>query len=169
MKFRIIAIPTSVAQSVRKTGTSPGYGHPTSSGIAQGYGPCRHCLRTFKVGQERRILFTLDPFEGLEQLPLPGPVFIHEQDCERFPELGGFPDGLRAHPLTLNAYGRGRRLRAQEYVTDGDIEPLIARLFERREVDYIHVRDTNAGCYDLRVERVTLENRSDNSSLTSNP
>lgn len=121
--------------------------------MAQGHGPCRHCLRTFRIGEERRVLFTLDPFYGLEALPLPGPVFIHEEACERYLEDGGFPCELTAHRLTLNAYGRGRRLRAQEYVTGGDVETALAVLLARTDVDYVHVHDTSAGCFDLRIER----------------
>jgi hypothetical protein len=156
MRFRTIAIATALAEKVRSTLRSPGYGHPAHAETATGYGPCRHCLRTFRVGEERRILFTLDPFFGVEKLPLPGPVFIHQEACERHPEDGGFPDDLRAHPLTLNGYARGRKLLAQEYVTDGEVETAIERLLARPEIDYLHVRDTEAGCYDLRVERAAV-------------
>lgn len=155
MPFRTIAIPTSIADSVRSTLLSPGYGHPAHAEVAGGYGPCRHCLRTFRVGAERRILFTLDPFAGVEALPLPGPVFIHEEGCDRYPEDGGFPGDLRPHALTLNAYARGRKLQTQEYVEDGNVEAAIERLLARPEIDYLHVRDTEAGCYDLRIERAS--------------
>jgi len=64
--FRYVALTTEVADAVRATLTSPRYGHPAHVEVAKGHGPCRHCLRTFDVGQERRILFTLDPFDGLE-------------------------------------------------------------------------------------------------------
>jgi hypothetical protein len=152
-RYRIIAIPSKVADVVRSTRTSPGYGHPAHAEVASGHGPCRHCLRTFTVGQERRLLFTYDPFAGTESLPLPGPVFIHEAACERYSDGDGFPSDLRSHALTFNAYGQGRRLRAQEYVVDGAVEPLIECLFDRTDVDYIHVRDTCAGCFDFRIER----------------
>lgn len=153
LPFRTIAIPTSFAESVRTTLKAPRYGHPAHTETAAGYGPCRHCLQTFRVGVERRILFTYDAFHGLEPLPLPGPVFVHADACERYPEDGGFPEGLRTHALTLNGYARGRRLAAQEYVSDGQVEEAVGRVFARPEVDYIHVRDTEAGCYDLRIER----------------
>jgi hypothetical protein len=151
--YRIVAIPSEIADVVRSTRTSPGYGHPAHAEVAGGHGPCRQCLRTFAIGQERRILFTYDPFAGTESLPLPGPVFIHEAPCERYAEDAGFPDALRPHALTFNAYEQGRRLRAQEYVTDGRVEPVIERLFARSDVDYIHVRDTRAGCFDFAIER----------------
>ena len=34
---------------------------------------------------------------------------------------------------------------------DGAVEPVIARLLAGREVDYIHVRDTEAGCFDFSI------------------
>ena len=36
---------------------------------------------------------------------------------------------------------------------DGEVEAVLQSLLERPDVDYIHVRDTAAGCYDFRVER----------------
>jgi Protein of unknown function (DUF1203) len=151
--FRVVAMLDGIADSVRADMVAPVYGHPAHVEVARGYGPCRLCLRTFTVGVDRRILFTYDSFQDKEALPLPGPVFIHEVPCERYPEDGGFPEDMRAHALTLNAYGRGRRLIAQEYVTDGRVEAAIEHLFARAEVDYIHVRDTSAGCFDFSIER----------------
>ena len=151
--YRFVAITESTAERVRATRKSPGYGHPVHAEIATGYGPCRLCLRDFAVGVDRRLLFTFDPFHGLEPFPLPGPVFIHETECDRHPEYGEFPGDLLAHDLTLAAYGRGRRLRGEERVHGNEIEPALVRLLGRKDVDYLHVRDTQAGCYDLRVER----------------
>jgi hypothetical protein len=150
---RIVAIPQKVADLVRSTRRSPGYGHPVHAEVATGHGPCRLCLRTFEVGADRRLLFTYDPFHGRETLPLPGPVFIHEDECARHPEDGGFPEDLRRHPLTLDAYANGGRIEAREQATDGRLDPVVENLFARPEVAYIHVRDTEAGCFDFRIER----------------
>ena len=152
-RYRTIAIPTETAAAVRVSLRAPRYGHPADVEVATGYGPCRHCLRTFRVGEERRILFTYDPFDGLERFPLPGPIFIHEAECARYPEDGGFPQELTAHPLTVSGYGRGRVLRDQAHVEGTGVEAEIDRMLTRAGVDYLHVRDTSAGCYDLRIER----------------
>jgi len=162
--YRVVAVGDRIANAVRKTLRSPGYGHPAHAEVATGYGPCRQCLKTFIVGSERRILFTYDSFYGKEKLPLPGPVFIHEHDCERYPEDGGFPVDMLSRRLTLNAYARGRRLLAQRYVSNGVVEPELARLLEDGEVAYIHVRDTDAGCYDFCIERTSDEERLDESN-----
>lgn len=153
MPYRVVAISESLAEKVRSTRRSPGYGHPVHAEVATGYGPCRLCLRDFQVGLERRLLFTLDPFHGVEDFPLPGPVFIHENECDRHPESGGFPADLLSHDLTFAAYARGRVLRSEKRVAGPEVEGAIERLLDRGDVDYLHVRDTAAGCYDLRIER----------------
>jgi hypothetical protein len=151
--YRVIAIATEIADAARDTGRSPRYGHPTHVEVATGYGPCRHCLRHFRVGEERRVLFTYDPFTGTESLPLPGPVFVHAERCARYAEDAGFPRELSAHPLTLTGYGRGRLLRADAYAVGDEVVPALERLLARDDVDYVHVRDTSAGCFDLAVVR----------------
>jgi Protein of unknown function (DUF1203) len=150
--IRVVAIPTEVAESVRVTMKDPWYGFPAYTSVAEGGAPCRHCLRMIAAG-ERQTLFTHDAFDGVEKLPLPGPVYVHAQACERYPEDGGFPAELRVSPRTLNAYGRGRRLATQEYVEGGNVDETIERLLGRGDVDYIHVQSTTAGCYTFRIER----------------
>ena len=151
--IRVVAIATKVAERVRRDRKAPGYGHPAHLEVATGYGPCRHCLRPFKIGAEQRILFTLDPFHGIESLPMPGPVFIHAEPCERYGEDAGLPKNWGAHSTTLVAFARGRRQIAEEHVEAAVVESAIERLLARTDVDYIHVRDKEAGCYDFRVER----------------
>ena len=75
--FRFQGIPDAVADEVRTTLRAPHYGHPAHRELAQGYGPCRLCLRTFALGKDERILFTYQPFREPGSLPAPGPVFIH--------------------------------------------------------------------------------------------
>jgi hypothetical protein len=151
--IRVVAIATKVAELVRREMKSPGYGHEAHREVATGYGPCRHCLRPFNIGAEHRILFTLDPFYGIESVPLPGPVFIHAEPCERYPEDAGLPKSWGAQSVTLIAFARGRRQIAEEHIEAAAVEPAIERLLGRADVDYIHVRDKEAGCYDFRVER----------------
>jgi hypothetical protein len=154
MSYRIVPIPDTVAQEVRQTRSSPGYKHPVHGAVATGYGPCRSCLKPFEKGVERRLLFTYDAFAGREELPLPGPVFVHEEACTPYAESDRFPEELRFIPMTLNAYGRGRQLREVAYVEPhGDVEAAIAGLLARDDVDYIHVRNTEAGCYMFTIER----------------
>jgi Protein of unknown function (DUF1203) len=151
--MRVVAIPTEVANSVRETMRAPKYGFPAHAELATDDAPCRHCLGTFAPGTDRRILFTYDRFAGVESLAQPGPVYIHADGCTRYREDAGFPPELRSSPRTLEAYAHGRRLVAQEYVTDGQFELAIERLLGRQNVDYIQVNSTTAGCFTFRIER----------------
>jgi hypothetical protein len=153
MSFRIVPIDHAVAAAVRRTGKAPGYGHPAYRDTATGYGPCRSCLQLLEIGAEARILFTYDPFSDLERLPLPGPIYVHERDCAPYQSVVAFPEALRSIPITLNAYAVGRHLRQVLHVEPGgDHESVIRRLFDRDDVDYLHARNTEAGCYLFRVE-----------------
>ena len=149
---RILAIETEIAQQVRATLKAPLYGFPAHLEVAEDAAPCRHCLRTI-APKERRILFTYDRFTGKESLPQPGPVYIHADGCPRYPESAGFPGELRGSPRTVEAYALGRRLKGQEYVSDGRFEPIIEKLFADRDVDYLQINSTTAGCFTFRIER----------------
>jgi len=150
--LRMIAIPMKVAELVRTTMKSPGFGHPAHKEIAGGYGPCRLCLHTFRIGHEERLLFTYDPFHELVPYPLPGPIFIHAEGCTRYELDNTFPGDLRAHALTLIGYGNNRTVLMKEYVEGGRTEEVAKSLLENPAVRYLHVRDTEAGCYDFRIE-----------------
>jgi len=153
LPIRIVAIPTDVAKAVRATLRAPVYGFPAHAEVATDAAPCRHCLRAFIAGEDRRILFTYDRFAGVESLPQPGPIYVHAEACERYAEQNGFPEELRGSPRTVEAYGRGRRLLAQEHVSNGIFEPVIEKLFASPEVDYLQVNSTRAGCFTFRIER----------------
>lgn len=152
-QFVVMAIPTKVAALVRETNRAPGYGHPAHTELATGYGPCRHCLRTFRVGQETRTLFTYDPFHGLERIPLPGPIFIHADECTRFAPDAGYPPDMLEHAAVMNAYREGQELVDRRVVEPGSHVEVVRDLLAKREVDYIEVRDLEAGCFDFRIER----------------
>jgi len=151
--IRIVAIPTETAEEVRRTLEAPVYGFPAHAELAKDDAPCRHCLRTIKAGKDRRILFIYDRFLGVESLPQPGPVYVHENACPRYSEIAGFPEELRGSPRTVEAFARGRRLLVQEHVADGKFEPVIEQLFAHRDVDYLQVSSTTAGCFTFRIER----------------
>ena len=150
--MKIVAMPTEVANEVRSTLKAPKYGFPAHVETATDAAPCRHCLRTFAPGKDRRILFTYDRFAGVESFPQPGPVYIHADNCERY-DSAEFPEELRNSPRTLEAYAQGRELVGTEYVADGKYEDAIEKLFAHREAAYIQVNSTTAGCFTFRIER----------------
>jgi len=154
--MKVVALPTEVANEVRSTLKAPKYGFPAHVETATDAAPCRHCLKTFVAGEDRRILFTHDRFAGVESLPQPGPIYIHADECERY-DGAEFPEELRNSPRTLEAYAHGRKLIASEYIADGKYEDAIARLFGNPEAAYIQVSSTTAGCFTFRIERADAQ------------
>ena len=65
----------------------------------------------------------------------------------------GVPVGDRDLPLTFEGYGRERWIVARERVADGEVEPALQRLLANADVEYVHVRNTEAGCFIALVER----------------
>lgn len=150
-RFAVEALPQKVAAYVRENGRDPIWGHSSVTEPATGFGPCRLCLRTFRE-DERRILFTYDSYASVAEFPQPGPVYVHEHDCARY-DGAGFPPDLRALKLTFEGIAAGPRVIALER-TDGDgVEDAIERLLQDRDVDFVNVRNTEAGCFVARVDR----------------
>lgn len=152
--FQLRPIPDRIARQVRERLKSPQYGHPAHVEVATGYGPCRSCLRTFVQGEEKRILFTYNPFDGLSSYPSPGPIFIHEQPCVPFSSGAEFDPALRKIPLVLEGFGQNRSLIAEERFSDGNFEDRVENLFRNPQVHYIHLRNGEAGCFIARIEPV---------------
>ena len=153
-RYHVIAMDEDVAAGVRATRSAPDYGHPAHAEIAADPAPCRVCLDGFSPGAERRLLFTYDPFRDTVDLPLPGPVFIHEDGCARYDAAAGFPPALRDRRLTFNAYGADRTLVARERTeAAAEVDAAIERLLDEPAVEYVHVRSTNAGCFLCRLDR----------------
>jgi Protein of unknown function (DUF1203) len=148
--FRVMAIPTDVTEAVRSSGKTPRYG-PAHKEFAAGRAPCRHCLKLIASDQEL-LLFTFDPFCEHLVPPLPGPVYIHAEACTRA-QTPAIPEEYRGRPLTLLAYGEDRKLISEIRVTDGEEEKVGAEMLANSEVNYVHVRSTEAGCFLFRLER----------------
>ena len=152
MKFRILPVRSEIADAVRGTLHSPQYGHPAFVETATGYGPCRVCLRTFAEGSDQRILFTYNAFEGLLDVPLPGPVFIHREDC--LPYSGnGFPDELLGIPILFEAYGSDGTVISTVKMDGETADDQLDAILSRSETHFVNIRNAEAGCHIARAVR----------------
>jgi hypothetical protein len=152
MEYFVRGVPQHIADEVRRTHRSPGYGHPAHAELAGGTGPCRCCLRPFVPGVDRRLLFTYRPPGRDETLTAPGPVFIHEDHCEAW-SGEAFPKALRMLPLALEARAARGRVTALSTPTGDCIDTHIQDLFGRAGAQWLHVRHAEAGCFIATVEK----------------
>jgi hypothetical protein len=152
MQFIVRGVPQEIADEVRRTRLSPGYGHPAHLEVAGGTGPCRCCLKPFIPGRDQRLLFTYRPRAGDGSLMAPGPVFIHADHCVAY-DAPGFPNLLRSLPLAFEARTSGGRVTEISARDDAPAEAQIKVLFDDYFAGWLHVRHAEAGCFIARIDR----------------
>lgn len=150
--FQVTAIPDEIARQVRETGVSSWAKLPASASIAKGYGPCRSCLKVFEVDKDERIFFTYNPFEGRAELPLPGPIFIHQEECDPY-RAEVFPPDLRSLPMLFEAFSEEGEMVKRAAVEKDKIEEQIDGLFSIPATAYIYIRNAEAGCFMAFIDR----------------
>ena len=141
--IRVIALPTETAKQVLATMKSPGYGHPAHTAEATGHGPCRHCLRPFRVGEEKRTLFTYNPFHKLAPIPLlPARCSSTPTVCERFNEGERLSSGLLPYPVVLDGYdGEQPRRGTDSRSQTADWKPPSTTCWPTTQFGIVMVRD----------------------------
>ena len=161
MSFRVLPLPADIADQARRTGRAPGYGHPVHVGVAKadGYGPCRCCLRRTREG-ERRILFTYNPYPGPGEVPVAGPVFIHEERCAPYAQAG-FPEELRGLPMVLEGHLRDGAGVVRRRLGGAPVEDRIEELLQDPRIAFLSIRNAEAGCFMARVVRGDAEAAAD--------
>jgi hypothetical protein len=153
MNFRVIPISAEIADETRETLRSPQYKSLKAEvSIATGYGPCRSCLKVFIQGADERIYLTYNSFEGRSDLPDPGPIFIHKDECESF-KNERFPPDLIDLPLLFEGFGENSELIRRERADVQGLEDQIENIFGLSNVKFINIRNAEAGCFVGRIER----------------
>ncbi len=153
MNYKVNAIPERISNEARASMTSPQYKSLKASvDIATGYGPCRSCLEVFRQGEDERLYITYNPFEGLADLPDPGPIFIHKHECVRFSGIG-FPPDLLGLPLLLEGFGEDSKLLSRQKMEISNVSAQIENIYEDEVVRFINLRNAEAGCFVARIER----------------
>lgn len=157
-RFRIVPMSKAYAAEIRNKRVDD-YNHEVIEQVATGHGPCRVSLKPFRVGVDRRLLFTHSPFEIDNAFNQPGPVFIHANEVEEYKDVHRFPPEIKNDKehfhLTLIGYNEKQMMVFTQLVGDDDVDELIEEIFdEHSKVAYLHVRSAEACCYICKVERV---------------
>ncbi|UII34657.1 DUF1203 domain-containing protein [Fulvivirga ulvae] len=156
--FKIVPLDKTFVDKLKRERTDA-FGIEVTEEIAAGTGPCRLSLKPFKPGVDRRLLFLHSPFEQNNAFNQSGPVFVNAADVEPYADVHKFPKEIKADPvnfpLTLIGYNTAQRMVLTKLVGTNDVDVLISEIFESTlDVEYLHVRNAEAGCYICKVERV---------------
>lgn len=158
--FRIVPLSGEYAHRIREE-MKDDFGHEVVEQLATGYGPCRVSLKPFRPGIDKRFLFSHSPFKIDNAFNQPGPVFIHADDVDEYSEVDRFPRQLKADkknfPLTLIGYNHHQQMTYSRMVGDDDVDELIECIFKKHEdVEYLHARNAEAGCFICKIERLPV-------------
>ena len=148
--FRIIPLPTEVAETARRAAATGRTDHRIKVADSPNAFPCRHCLRWAKPG-ESLVLFPYQSIPTEQPYGESGPIFVHQEPCERYPELETYPAAFRRGRV-IRGYNANHEIIAAE-VADDDPEPVLEAMLANPEISCVQVRSMTHGCYTMKVER----------------
>ena len=155
--FKIVPLSLETADKV-KAKNKDAFGNEVIEQLAKGHGPCRVSLKPFTIGVDIRLLFSHSPFEIKNAFDQPGPIFINKEDVTPYSDIHRFPPEIKADkinfPLTLIGYSKQQQMVFTKLVADADVDELITAIFQQYDnIEYLHARNAEAGCYICKIER----------------
>jgi hypothetical protein len=131
------------------------HGNAWSPYPAEGWEPLRCCLRLAEP-DEQVVLISYAPFTTTSAWTEVGPVYVHAEACDGYPDGSDLPAQLRTGPRVLRGYDRVRALLYDQVrvVEEGeDLAPVLDKLFVDDEVQTVHVRALSTQCFTYAVTR----------------
>ncbi|MBG1231341.1 DUF1203 domain-containing protein [Aestuariivirga litoralis] len=149
------AMPAEDAAHIWSGGTDA-YGLAPEHRISDGQGtPCRHCLKDVAAG-EAYLILAYRPFPALQPYAETGPIFLHATPCHRADDAASTPPMLQKRKAHLiKGYSADDRIvyGTGQIVPPASLEEEAARVLERPDVAYVHVRSSVNNCYTCRIDR----------------
>jgi Protein of unknown function (DUF1203) len=150
--FRIIPLSTDVADAARRAAKAGRPDHAMVIADSPHGFPCRHCLRWAEPG-ERLVLFPFAAIAPGRPYSESGPIFVHEDRCERYPATHEYPAEFR-QGRAVRAYNADHNMIGAQLVSGEDPEAVIERFLGKPETAFVHVRSASHGCYTMQIERL---------------
>ena len=82
-----------------------------------------------------------------------GPIFVHEQPCERYAATAEYPSDFRSGRV-FRAYNSKYDMIDAKPVNGGEPEAVIATLLQNPHAAFVDARSADRGCYTFRIERI---------------
>lgn len=113
--------------------------------------PCRRCLRDAQVG-EVLLLLSYDPWTVDSPYRQPGPVFVHERDCE--PWAGdALPEQQTSRLLSVRVIDHHGMQVAGDVVPGTHLRARLEQAFSNDDTAFVHLHNAGPGCFAARVDR----------------
>ena len=154
-EIRFTSLPTDQAKAYR-AGAPDANGHEPEIHVSNGDGvPCRHCQGDVAEGG-RYLILAYRPFPRPQPYAEIGPIFLHADPCERYPETDQVPAMFLAREsYLLKGYGRDDRIvyGTGQIVESAEAAEAASRILDRDDVAYVHVRSALNNCFACRIDR----------------
>src|SRR5213592_3335231 len=149
--FRIIPLPTEIAEAARRAINAGVADHSLLTADSPRSGPCRHCLRWAQPG-ERVILFPYSAIPSGHPYSETGPIFVHAEKCERYSATDEYPADFR-NGRVFRAYDSNYNLIDAQVMNGSEPEVVLETLFQNPDTAFVDVRSITRGCFTFRVQR----------------
>lgn len=138
-----------------RNGGLDAYGLPPERRISDGQGvPCRHSLRLLPAGAPYLIV-AHRPFQGLNPYTETGPIFLAADPGPGAAPSHDLPPSLYSDAYIVRGYDAGERIiyGTGGVSPTGEVIKACARLMQRSDVAFVHIRSAANNCFSVRVER----------------
>jgi Protein of unknown function (DUF1203) len=149
--FRIVPLPTEVAEEARHVAESGAADHAVIKVDSPTGYPCRHCLRWAQPG-ERVILFPYASIPAGHPYSEIGPIFVHAEPCERYSATWEYPADFR-NGRAFRAYDADYNMIDAEVANGREPEEVIEKLFQISKTAFVDARSVTRGCFTFRIQR----------------
>ena len=151
LNYRIVPLPTEVADAARRSRAAGAEDHALVTADSPNGYPCRHCLQWANTGAQM-ILF---PFTSVDSGPYQerGPIFVHAEPCSPYAETESYPKDF-AHGRVVRAYDVRKFMIGARVMNGGTPEQVIEELLAHPDAAFLHVRSATRRCYTMGVARV---------------
>jgi Protein of unknown function (DUF1203) len=151
--YVISALPSCDLTRIRANGTDD-FGNALAPVVDQeGGAPLRCCLTESSPG-EMIVLLAYRPFPWAGPYAEVGPVFCHAQRCDGYKTPERYPEEFAHRRQVLRAYDRNHRICEGIQAKDGlQARQILRWLFSLDEVDFVHSRNVEWGCYMFCASR----------------
>lgn len=149
--FRIVPLPTEVAETARRTAASGAPDHAIITANLPRAFPCRHCLRWANPG-ENVILFPFASIPADRPYAESGPIFLHAKACQRYEATGEYPADFREGRV-FRGYNKEHDMIDAVVAHGIEPEAVIEKMLQNPEIAFVHARSVTRGCYTFAIAR----------------
>ena len=115
--------------------------------------PCRVSLEDAEVGEEV-LLLTYQHHKTVSPYQSSGPIFVRKNAVRAMLGINVVPKMLEHRLLSIRGYNDSGIMKEASVSEGHDLKDILIKIFHNQEINYVHIHNAKAGCYNCVAERV---------------